>query len=255
MFKITAIPALNDNYIWAIHDAAEAVVVDPGDASPVLAFLTENGLSLSAILCTHRHNDHVGGIAQLRAVYNVPVYGRAHERNPHITHPLADGEQLRLDEFDLGFDIIAVPGHLDDHIVYFAPIPQLLFAGDIIFGAGCGKNFEGTPAQLLDSLKKLSRLPDATLIYCAHEYTESNLRFASLCDPGNPAIAQRIADTGKLRAQDLPSVPFTLALEKATNPFLRCTDANIVDCLRRRGLNDTSELSVFSALLEGRSRC
>lgn len=255
MFKITAIPALDDNYIWAIHNDSEAVVVDPGDASPVLEFLAAKNLALAAILCTHRHHDHVGGIAKLRAVYNVPVYGRAHEKNPHITHPLAGGERLRLDAYALCFDIIDVPGHLDDHIAYYCADAGILFCGDIIFGAGCGKNFEGTGAQLYASLQRLAALPDATLIYCAHEYTASNLRFANLCDPGNPEIEKRIADTQRLREQNLPSVPFTLAQEKATNPFLRCTEANIVDTLGRRGLSDTSELSVFAALREWRNCC
>ena len=253
MFKIAAIPALDDNYIWAIHNDREAVVVDPGDDAPVLDFLTAENLALTAILCTHRHHDHVGGIAKLRAVYNVPVYGRAHEKNPHITHALAGGEHLRLNAFDLDFEILDVPGHLDDHIAYFCARDQILFCGDIIFGAGCGKNFEGTGAQLYGSLQRLAALPDATLIYCAHEYTASNLRFSNICDPGNPDIARRIADTHRLREQNLPSVPFTLALEKATNPFLRCTIPNIVETLKRRGLTDPSELSVFAALREWRN--
>jgi hydroxyacylglutathione hydrolase len=248
MYKITAIPALNDNYIWAIHNDTDAVVVDPGDAAPVLEFLSENALTLTAILCTHRHHDHVGGIEKLRAVYNVPVYGRRHEKNPHITHDLREGDHVRLDAFDLTFDVVEVPGHLEDHIVYFEANRRILFCGDIIFGAGCGKNFEGTGAQLHDSLQRLACLPDTTLIYCAHEYTASNLRFAAVCDPDNPAIQARILETNRLRASDLPSVPFSLRLEKTTNPFLRCNDANILRTLKNRGLSDLSELAVFSAL-------
>jgi hydroxyacylglutathione hydrolase len=248
MFKITAIPALADNYIWAIHNDVEAVIVDPGDASPVLEFLTKNKLSLAAILCTHRHHDHVDGIAKLRAVYNVPVHGRAHEKNPHITHDLQDGARIILDAFDLTFDVVEVPGHLEDHIAYYSASPQILFCGDIIFGAGCGKNFEGTGAQLYDSLQRLAYLPDTTLIYCAHEYTASNLRFAAVCDPDNPAVQQRILETNQLRERNLPTVPFTLALEKATNPFLRCADANLIRTLQKHGLSDTGELAVFAAL-------
>lgn len=254
MFKITAIPALQDNYIWAMHNDKQAVVVDPGEALPVLEFLAEQGLTLAAILCTHRHHDHIGGIAQLSAVYNVPVYGRRHEKNPHISHDLRDGEQLRLDVFGLVFDIIETPGHLDDHIAYCAAnaVPEILFCGDVLFGAGCGRNFEGTPEQLHHSLQRLSRLPETTLVYCAHEYTASNLRFAIACEPGNPAVQQRIADTAKLRAQNLSTVPSTIALEKATNPFLRCTVPAIVHHLQQRGLNDPSPAAVFAALRQWR---
>jgi len=254
MFKITAIPALQDNYIWAMHNDKQAVVVDPGDAMPVLEFMAEQGLTLAAILCTHRHNDHIGGIAQLRAVYNVPVYGRRHEKNPHISHDLRDGEQLRLDVFGLVFDIIETPGHLDDHIAYCAAnaTPEILFCGDVLFGAGCGRNFEGTLEQLHHSLQRLSRLPETTLVYCAHEYTASNLRFAIACEPDNPAVQQRIADTAKLRAQNLSTVPSTIALEKATNPFLRCNVPAIVHRLQQRGLNDPSPASVFAALRQWR---
>ena len=254
MFKITAIPALQDNYIWAIHNDKQAVVVDPGDAVPVLEFLTEQGLTLTAILCTHRHHDHIGGIAQLRAVYNVPVYGRRHERNPHISHDLCDGEQLNLDAFGLLFDIIAVPGHLDDHIAYFASnaAPEILLCGDVLFGAGCGRNFEGTLEQLHHSLQRLSGLPDSTLTYCSHEYTASNLRFAVVCEPDNAALKSRVADTARLRDANLSTVPSTLALEKATNPFLRCTEMAIIQSLQQRGLTDTSESEVFAALRQWR---
>ena len=249
MFKITAIPALNDNYIWAIHNDSVAFVVDPGETEPVLEFLAANQLALTGILCTHRHHDHIGGIAKLRAVYNVPVYGRCHPGNPHISHDLQGGEQLKLDAFGLSFDIIAVPGHLDDHIAYYASAGSgILFCGDVLFGAGCGKSFEGTVAQLYDSLKKLSELPDATLMYCAHEYTASNLRFAAICDPDNPAVQQRISDTREIRAANLSTVPSTMQMEKATNPFLRYNDADIIKVLQQRGLTDTSQLAVFTAL-------
>ncbi|MDP1633362.1 MAG: MBL fold metallo-hydrolase, partial [Gallionellaceae bacterium] len=139
MFEITAIPALQDNYIWAIHNDRSAVVVDPGEAWPVLDFLQQNSLRLDAILCTHRHHDHVDGIAELRGVYNVPVHGRSHPKNPHITHDLREGDCLRLDQFGIVFDIIELPGHLEDHIAFVAP--GMVFSGDILFGAGCGRNF------------------------------------------------------------------------------------------------------------------
>jgi hydroxyacylglutathione hydrolase len=246
--KISAIPALQDNYIWAIHDGRHAAVVDPGEAAPVLAFLDAHGLQLDAILCTHRHGDHTGGIAKLREVYNVPVYGRRHPNNPHITHELREGDQLRLDAPSIVFDIIEIPGHLDDHIAFIAP--DILFCGDVLFGAGCGRNFEGPPAQLHHSLERLARLPDTTRVYCAHEYTAANLRFAQACEPDNPAVKQRIAATQQLRAANRITLPSTIALEKATNPFLRCTQPEIIRTLQQRGLTDTTELGVFTAMRE-----
>lgn len=250
MLTITAIPALEDNYIWLLQHEHHAVAVDPGEAAPVLDFLQKNGLQLDAILCTHRHHDHVDGIEELRGVYNVPVHGRSHPKNPHITHDLREGDRLRLDVLDIEFDIIEVPGHLDDHIAFIAP--GILFCGDIMFGAGCGRNFEGTLAQLHHSLQRLAALPDDTLVYCAHEYTAYNLPFAQACDPGNPEIKRRIDDTRALRRAKLPTVPFTISLEKATNPCLRCTDPQVIRTLQARGLVDTSELAVFSALRDWR---
>ncbi len=250
MLNIIAIPALQDNYIWTIHDEGHAVVVDPGEATPVLDFLQRNRLQLDAILCTHRHADHVGGIAELREVYNVPVYGRSHPRNPHVTHDLREGDTLRLAPPGIAFDIIEVPGHLDDHIAYIAP--GVLFCGDVMFGAGCGKNFEGTLAQLHRSLQRLAALPDDTLVYCAHEYTAYNLPFALACEPDNPDIRRRIAESARLRAANLPTVPSSIALEKATNPFLRCTSPELVRTLQARGLSDIDEVAIFSALREWR---
>lgn len=250
MLTITAIPALQDNYIWLLQRERHAIAIDPGEAAPVLDFLQKNGLQLDAILCTHRHHDHVDGIEELRGVYNVPVYGRSHPKNPHITHGLREGDQLRLDQLNTVFDIIEVPGHLDDHIAFIAP--GMVFCGDVMFGAGCGRNFEGTPAQLHHSLQRLAALPDDTGVYCAHEYTAYNLPFALACEPANLDILRRIADTRRFRAENRPTVPFTIALEKATNPFLRCTSPELIRTLQARGLADTSEIAVFTALREWR---
>ena len=258
LFEITAVPALNDNYIWAVvHNNRHAAVVDPGEAAPVLEFLDKHGLQLDAILCTHRHADHTGGIAELCQVYNVPVHGRRHPGNPHITHDLREGDRLRLDAPAMEFNILETPGHLDDHIAYFAP--GVLFCGDVLFGAGCGRNFEGTPAQLHHSLQRLAQLPGDTRVYCAHEYTAANLRFALACEPGNAALQQRIAATQKLRAANQPTVPSTIALEIATNPFLRCTQPEIIRTLQQHGLIDTGqigtgELGVFTALRAWRNQ-
>jgi hydroxyacylglutathione hydrolase len=244
MFKISAIPALSDNYIWTLHNDQHATVVDPGEAQPVLSYLSEHNLQLSSILCTHRHADHVGGIGELREVYSVPVYGRQHPNNPHITHDLREGDNMWMELFGIDFVIMEIPGHLSDHIAYSAP--EVLFCGDVLFGAGCGRNFEGDVALLHNSLQRMASLPDETRVYCAHEYTEANLRFALACEPSNAAIKQRIDDTRKMRAAGLPSLPTTIGLEKATNPFLRCKSPEIIHTLQQRGLNDDSELGAFA---------
>ncbi len=254
MYDITAISAFEDNYIWAIHNDRHAVVVDPGDAAPVLVWLARQDISLSGILCTHRHHDHVGGIEKLRAVYNVPVYGRQHEKNPYINHDLKEGEKLRLTEFELTFDIMEVPGHLDDHIAFYAPEPGILFCGDVLFGAGCGRNFEGTVTQLHHSLQRFATLPGTTLVYCAHEYTTSNLRFAKVCDPDNPEVAKRIETTAGLRAANLSTVPFTITEELATNPFLRCAAPAILHSLKQKGYQVDSEAAAFAALRDWRDK-
>ena len=246
MLNITAIPALQDNYIWAIHDDAHVAIVDPGEAAPVLDFLRRTGLRLSAILCTHRHHDHIGGIAELREVYNVPVYGRSHPKNPHITHPLRENDQLLLTAPAIEFCIWEVPGHIRDRLAYITP--GAVFCGDIMFGAGCGRNFEGTLEQLHHSLQRLATLPEDSLVYCAHEYTALDLPFALACEPDNPDILQRIEQTQILRAAQQPTVPFTLGLEKATNPFLRLRQAVLLKTLRAQGWPCRSELDTFTAL-------
>jgi hydroxyacylglutathione hydrolase len=174
------------------------------------------------------------------------VYGRSHPRNPHITNDLHEGDVLKLDAPNIAFDIIETPGHLQDHIVFISP--DAVFCGDVMFGAGCGKNFEGTLEELHSSLMRLAALPDATRVYCAHEYTEYCLNFAKLCEPTNPAIQQRIADSKRLRAVDLPTVPSTIELEKATNPFIRCASPELIRTLQAHGLIETDELAVFTAL-------
>ena len=252
MINTTAIPALEDNYIWAIHNDQYAAVVDPGEAAPVLAFLDTNGLRLDSILCTHRHGDHTGGIAKLREVYNVPVYGRWHPGNPLVSHKLHEGDKLKLDTLGIEFDVLEIPGHVNDHLAYHAP--DILFCGDTLFGAGCGGSFEGTVAQLHKSLQRLAQLPDSTRVYSGHEYTAANLRFALACEPNNPDIQQRDKTTQRLRDAKQPTMPSTIALEKATNPFLRCTQPELIRTLQQRGLIDTSELGVFTALREWKNQ-
>ncbi len=254
MYDIVAIPAFEDNYIWALHNDQHAFVVDPGDAAPVLAWLARNNISLSGMLCTHRHHDHVGGIEELRAVYNVPVYGRQHKKNPHITHDLREGDKLSLEEFGLNFDIMEVPGHIEDHIAYYSSGSGILFCGDVLFGAGCGRNFEGSVKELHHSLQRFASLPPSTLAYCAHEYTASNLRFAKVCDPMNPDVDHRIERTAQMRAVNQSTVPFTIEIELATNPFLRCKEPAILHSLRQAGYDAIDEESAFIALREWRDK-
>lgn len=246
MLNITPVPALRDNYIWTLHDDQTAVVVDPGEVAPVQDFLIRHGLTLAAILCTHRHYDHIGGIAGLRELYNVPVYGQPHADNPHITEAVGEGAQFSLLQHE--FKVLAVPGHLDDHVAYVLD-GRHVFCGDVLFGAGCGRNFEGSVAALHTSLQRLAALPDDTLLYPAHEYTLLNLPFAARCEPDNAAIRARIADAQQCARDDRPTLPSTLALEKATNPFLRCEVPQVIATLRReRGLLADDALSVFTAL-------
>ena len=244
MFTITPILALRDNYIWVLHNERHAVVIDPGVAAPVIHFLQLHALKLSSILCTHRHHDHIGGIAELQAQYDIPVYGCPHPQNPHISHAVAANDTLEV--LGIPFRVLELKGHLDDHVGFVSQ--DSLFCGDILFGAGCGRNFEGTLEQLFDSLKQLAKLPDHTHVYCAHEYTLMNLRFAMLCDPENLTLQQRLIHTIELRADNRPTLPSTIGLEKATNPFLRSNQPEIIETLQARGLQSDEEIAVFMAL-------
>ena len=249
---VLAVPAFDDNYLWLIHDGRQAAVVDPGDAAPVLAALAANRLTLAAILLTHHHADHVGGVLALADAYpGVPVYGPAREAIAGLTHPLAEGDQVELAQLQLALEVIDVPGHTLGHIAYHAATAELLFCGDTLFAGGCGRLFEGTPAQMSQSLAKLASLPPATAVYCAHEYTLSNLRFAVAVEPGNAALRERVATETAKRERHQPTVPSTIALERATNPFLRCDQAEIVESLQKAGrLPNMSEVAVFAALRE-----
>ena len=219
------IAIFNDNYIWVMHNQQHAIIVDPGDAQVVIAFLQAQALQPVAILITHHHHDHVGGITALVDNYSIPVYGPAQENIPHRTHPLIEGDTLYIAELDVSFNVLDTPGHTAGHIVYYGA--DSLFCGDTLFGCGCGRLFEGTPAQMLNSLNKLAQLPPATAIYCAHEYTLNNIAFALTIEPENPALHQRLKHDQALRHQHLPTLPSTIAIEQATNPFLRCHLASL----------------------------
>lgn len=243
---VLAIPAFRDNYIWLLRRGSVAVVVDPGDAGPVEEVLKQEKLALAAILITHHHADHQGGVVRLAARYRPAVYGPAAESITGLTHPLAGGEAVELAALGTSIRVLAVPGHTLGHLAYL--IGNRLFCGDTLFGAGCGRLFEGTPAQMSASLQQFADLPDATEVYCAHEYTEMNLRFAVAVEPENPAIRQRVADAAATRARGEPTLPSNMALEKATNPFLRCAEPAVVAAALARGAAASDPLSVFAAI-------
>ena len=223
MIKITALPAFQDNYLWVIESDQHCYVVDPGDGKVVHQWLQKQHKQLSAILITHHHNDHIGGINWLLNYYSVPVYGPDSDRIPQITHIVRDGDNLNLPGLPL--KIIAVPGHTMDHIAYFAEQSQqdpLLFCGDTLFAGGCGRIFDGTAALLHQSLTQISQLPHDTQVFCAHEYTLTNLTFAQAVEPGNAKLIQRTLLEKEKRSFDRPTVPTTIGIERETNPFLRC---------------------------------
>ncbi len=246
MFEIIRIPAFKDNYIWLLRKGAAAAVVDPGDASPVLEVLKREGLALTAILITHHHADHQGGVASLLAHYPAAVFGPAVESITALSRPLRGGETIDLPGIGVKFEVIAVPGHTRGHLAYYGS--GCLFCGDTLFGAGCGRVFEGTMAQMLASLTLLAALPEETAVYCAHEYTQANLRFALAADPGNRQLQQRVDDVARARAKGEASVPSTLALEKATNPFLRCAEPALIAAAQRRVAQVDDPLAVFTVL-------
>ena len=227
--KVYPIPAFADNYIWALIDSGsrQVCVVDPGDAAPVLAYLDSQDLSLAQIVITHHHPDHTGGIAALVKACQVPVYGPDNPRISGITHRLAENDSV--DILGVEFSVLEVPGHTLDHIAYFSSAAQqpVLFCGDTLFAAGCGRLFEGTAVQMLASLNKLASLPGDTLVYCTHEYTLANLGFALAAEPENAALQQRAVDEKAKRDSGLPTLPSSIDLELATNPFLRCDQQGI----------------------------
>ncbi|MDP1925339.1 MAG: hydroxyacylglutathione hydrolase [Thiobacillus sp.] len=219
MLTLISLPAFDDNYIWVLHDGHHAIAVDPGDPVPLVAFLDAHQLKLTAVLITHHHRDHTGGNLVLRQRYDCAIHAPDNPRIPGVTHRLHGGDSITFAEPAVHFDVLATPGHTLDHISYVGH--GNLFCGDTVFGCGCGKLFEGTPAMMAASLDIILTLPDATRVCCAHEYTLSNIDFAKTIAGDNPVLLVREHTDRKLRAQGQPTLPSTLALEKATNPFLR----------------------------------
>ncbi|GAA4355387.1 hydroxyacylglutathione hydrolase [Variovorax defluvii] len=256
--KLVPLPAFADNYIWMLQDGRNAIVVDPGEAAPVFDALARGGLHLAAILVTHHHPDHTGGVAALREATNAQVFGPARETIPEPLVRLEQGDHAEV--LGLRFEVMDVPGHTAGHIAYFlpadahnlaagAPAP-LVFCGDTLFSGGCGRLFEGTAAQMLASLDALAALPGDTRVCCAHEYTLSNLRFAQAVEPGNADLAQYTARCEALRARGEPTLPSQLSTERLVNPFLRSREAAVLQAVRRHaGLSPQSgQPDVFAAL-------
>ena len=248
MLAIEPIPAFNDNYIWLLQDGEQCAVVDPGDAAPVLSLLRARNLQLTTILITHHHFDHVGGLPELIAYAQPVVYGPDNPAITGITHAVGEGDSVSV--FGRDFTVIAVPGHTLDHIAFFSlGEDPLLFCGDTLFAGGCGRMFEGTAPVMHASLSALAALPAETRVFCAHEYTQANLRFAQAAEPDNSTLAQRVKAVARLRAQDEPSVPSSIAVERATNPFLRCAEPALIASLQREGKwQGDAPASVFAAL-------
>ena len=277
--RLIPLPAFSDNYLWFLHDGARAMVVDPGDAQPVLDALERLGLVLESILVTHHHMDHTGGVDRLREATGALVFGPARENIPQPFKALADGDLV--DTLGLQFQVIDVPGHTSGHIAYWcadvACDPDgtgqpLLFCGDTLFSGGCGRLFEGTPAQMLGSLDRLAALPGNTQVCCTHEYTLSNLRFAVEVEPANPALRDYQAACVRLRDNAQPTLPSNLALELQINPFLRSRQPAVIDATRRFEASSAlrseaptahvaagaqapaDEVAVFAALREWKNR-
>lgn len=247
--NLIPLPAFSDNYLWLWHDGQSAVVVDPGEAGPVREALARQRLRLVAILVTHHHADHVGGVVELREATGAQVYGPAGETIPQPAQACQQGDVLEL----LGqtVHVIDVPGHTAGHVAYWlpqAPGGPVLFCGDTLFSGGCGRVFEGTPAQMLASLDALAALPGETRVCCAHEYTLSNLKFAQAVEPDNAALAQYASECVTMRARNEPTLPARLERERAINPFLRVREPTVMAAVRRLQPDAHDDVAVFAAL-------
>jgi hydroxyacylglutathione hydrolase len=248
-FEVVPLRAFKDNYIWILRNDRYAAVVDPGDARPVLDYLQRERLELCAILATHHHADHVGGVADLLTRQAVPVYGPSGEPIPTLSHPVREGDEVEIPQLGLRFSVLDIPGHTRAHIAYYGA--NSLFCGDTLFACGCGRLFEGTAQQMVVSLAKLAALPEATLVYSGHEYTLANIDFARAVEPDNEELRARAASEAEKRKSELPTLPSTIGREKKTNPFLRCLQpAVIASANKYLGARASDPVHVFAALRE-----
>jgi hydroxyacylglutathione hydrolase len=231
-FAIEPIAAFETNYIWALHDGNQCALVDPGSSAEPLDFLARKGLQLCALLLTHHHYDHIGGADDILRNHPVPVWGPKDPRIPQVTEPVSEGDRAMVPELELDFRVLETPGHTTTHIVFHDD--EILLAGDTLFSIGCGRLFEGTPEQMQQSLDKLSDLPEHMKIYCAHEYTMDNCRFALQVEPDNSALRTRAEQAAHLRRNDRITLPSTLGDERAANPFLRTREATVIEAANRR---------------------
>lgn len=252
VLKVTAVPAFDDNYLWLIHSpraADQVLVVDPGDAGAIDSALQRHQLTLRGILVTHHHGDHVGGVNDLLQKYDVPVYGPTNEPIPGHPHRVVEGQHVQFDDLGLAFQVLELPGHTLGHIGYAGH--GAVFCGDTLFSGGCGRLFEGTPAQMTASLQKLATLPIATAVYCAHEYTLGNLRFAQVVEPNNTALTEYLGQCLELRRAGRPTVPSSIGLELRINPFLRTSAGTVKQAAEHHaGRKIDSETEVFAILRE-----
>lgn len=247
MFEVIPIPAFRDNYIWLLRRGDHAAVVDPGDAAPVLQVLKSRGLHLDTILVTHHHDDHIGGVRQLLDAYPAQVYAPRQGLYDFAHQAVGEDDRIQLPELELELSVIDTPGHTLDHVVYYGA--NSLFCGDTLFGCGCGRLFEGSCQQLFDSLHRLAELPPDTLVYCAHEYTLHNIHFARTLDPDNPLLAQREVETERRLERGQASLPSTIGLELATNPFFRCDDVAVASSARGFSTDSSDDpVSVFCTI-------
>ncbi len=258
MNSVLHVCAFEDNYIWLIRSRSvqhpqRVIIVDPGDVEPVLAVLAQQQLIPAAILCTHHHPDHVGGVPDLLRRYPIPVFGPARENIASVTQPVEDGDNIQIKDMDISFQVLAIPGHTRGHVAYYGH--GRLFCGDTLFSAGCGRLFEGTAAEMHTSLSRLAALPPDTAVYCGHEYTQANLRFALTVEPENTDTLAYRDRVVALRLTRTPTLPTTIGLERRINPFLRADEPTVRAAVEEHAQQDLStELDVFAALRRWKDR-
>lgn len=256
--RVELIPALGDNYVALLPspNGRNVAIIDPAEAEPVIRHMEAGGLQPVAILNTHHHPDHTGGNRELQKTYDLPVYGAAGDRDriPGLTHPMYDGDRVSPAGLDRAGVVWDIPGHTRHHIAFVFPEDGILFAGDTLFVAGCGRLFEGTPAQMEASLSRLAGLPDSTQVYCGHEYTLKNLRFALEVEPENEDIREKLERTEQVRARGEPTLPSSIGEEKRTNPFLRVREQAVIEAARARGTASEDPADVLAAIRAWKDR-